>query len=67
MQLADLQLAALIFSVPIHQYEVHPHLSVLLKQLEAEGEIALSRQQEQVARTAQAEVKVRLQAGRDLN
>jgi len=43
MGLADLQLAALIFSVPTHQYEVHPHLSVVLKQLEAAGVIEISR------------------------
>jgi MinD-like ATPase involved in chromosome partitioning or flagellar assembly len=48
--LADLQLATLIFSVPIHQYEVHPHLPSVLKQLEAAEAIEISKPRSPAAR-----------------
>lgn len=33
----DLQLSALIFSIPAHEFQFHPHLRSALKRLEAEG------------------------------
>jgi len=41
MWVEDLQLAALIFSVPDHEFQIHPHLNAVLKQLELEQAIAI--------------------------
>lgn len=38
---ADLQLATLVFSIPAHEFQVHPHLKVILKQLERQGIIEI--------------------------
>jgi hypothetical protein len=62
--LADLQLAVLIFSVPTHQYEVHPHLPLMLKRLEAEGMLEISKPGSLVARATQSEGMVQLRAAR---
>ncbi len=37
MRQIDLQLAALIFSIPAHEFQFHPRLRFMLKRLEAEG------------------------------
>lgn len=60
LQLVDLQLAALIFSVPTHQYEVHPHLPGVLQQLEAEGEIVFGTLSKPAAQSSGAEITVAL-------
>lgn len=64
MELADLQLAVLVFSVPTHQYEVYPHLPWVLKRLQAEGVIEISQARSPLVKAAQTEVNVRLKVGR---
>ena len=39
----ELQLKSLIFSIPTHEFQVHPHLRQVLAQLEASGLIVLQR------------------------
>lgn len=38
---SDLNLKALIFSIPSHQFEIHPHLLTTLQQLALEGTIEI--------------------------
>ncbi len=40
MELTELQLQTLIFSIPAHEFQFHPGLKSLLAQLEAEGFIS---------------------------
>lgn len=56
----DLRLAALIFSVPTHQYEIHPHLPWVLKRLEVEGAISVVTLSTPVAQLSRAEAMVML-------
>lgn len=43
MWLEELRLSTLIFAIPSHEFQFHPHLSATLEQLEAEGLVQLSR------------------------
>jgi len=45
MDKVDLELAALIFSIPGHKFEVHPHLHLTLNRLKEEGLIEFQRAQ----------------------
>jgi hypothetical protein len=42
---ADLQLSVLIFSIPAHEFQIHPHLKAMLQQLEAERVIEIYEQE----------------------
>jgi len=64
MVLMDLRWATLIFSVPKHQYEVHPHLPWALKRLEVEGVIEISKPGSSMARAMQSQEMVQLRAVR---
>ncbi|MBD1848984.1 hypothetical protein H6F87_02980 [Cyanobacteria bacterium FACHB-502] len=37
----DLQVAMLVFSIPAHEFQIHPHLKDVLNQLEVEGIIEI--------------------------
>ncbi len=37
----DLQVAMLVFSIPAHEFQIHPYLKEVLKQLEREGIIEI--------------------------
>ncbi len=43
MDKVDLELAALIFSIPGHKFQVYLHLRLILKKLKEEGLIELQR------------------------
>lgn len=40
---SDLQLATLIFSIPDHEFQVHPHLKAVLQHLESQGMIEVQK------------------------
>lgn len=62
MELTDLQLAVLVFSVPTHQFEVHPHLPFVLKRLEAEGVVERYKPRSTGASATQSKEMVQLRA-----
>jgi len=62
MELVDLQLAVLIFSVPTHRYEIHPQLPWLLQRLKAEGVIEITKARSAGASAAQGKGMVQLRA-----
>lgn len=64
MGLTDLQLGSLIFSVPTHQFEVHPQLPWVLKRLEAEGVVERYKPRSAGASATQREDMVQLRAVR---
>lgn len=41
MRERDLQVAMLVFSISAHEFQIHPHLKEVLKQLEVEGIIEI--------------------------
>lgn len=60
MSQRDLKLSALIFSVPAHQFEVHPHLQSMLRHLEAEGTIQIRSLHRQTEERTETDAVVRL-------
>jgi hypothetical protein len=56
----DLQLATLIFSVPAHEFQFHPHLQSLLKQLQIEGVIQIQERNKPTSRGLKPELAIML-------
>lgn len=67
MDKVDLQLAALIFSIPAHEFQVHPHLHFTLQQLTEEGLIEIRHLKKPTARGYKTETTIALTSARALS
>lgn len=54
----DLQLSALVFAIADHEFQVHPHLPAVLKQLESEHVIEIREQEKPTLRGLKTEREI---------
>lgn len=62
----DLELAALIFSIPAHEFQVHPQLQFELKRLEAEGLITTQALKSSSEHRAKSDIAIVLTSNKTL-